>query len=106
MKNLDNATKQYLFEEICLKAVNDGFVFRSNKNNSIFDKNNNLIYLYSDKINRQPNLKQIVAILECYNINDRNNKFDLIADMINNINIIKYPNVFANQIKSKCHLIY
>ena len=24
--------------------------------------------------------------------------------MINNINIIKYPNVFANQIKSKCHL--
>ena len=42
-KNLDNITKQYLFEEICLKPDNDGFFFRSNKNNSIFDKNNNLI---------------------------------------------------------------
>ena len=104
LKNLDNTTKQNLFEEICLIHVNDGFVLRSNKNNSIFDKNNNLIYLYSDKVNSQPKLIQLIAIFECYNINDRNNKFDLIADMINDINIIKYPNVFANQIKSKCHL--
>ena len=35
-----------LYEEICLKHVNEGFVFRSNKNtNSIFDKKNNLIYI-------------------------------------------------------------
>jgi len=104
LHNLDNTTKEKLFEEICLKPVNGGFVFRSNKNNSIFDKNNKLIYLYSDKVNGQPNSKQLVGIFECLNLNDRNNQFDLIFNNQNIMNIIKYPHVFANQTNLKIHL--
>jgi len=94
-----------LYEEICLKHVNEGFVFRSKKNtNSIFDKNNNLIYLYSDKVKGQPNSKQLIGIFECHNINDRNNQFNLIVNNPNIMNLIKYPDAFANENNLKFHL--
>ena len=104
LKNVDNATNQNLFEEICLKQVNGGFAFRSNKNNSRFDKNKNLIYLYSNKANGQPNSKQLVAILECHDIYDRNNIFNSIVNNTSNIDIIKYPHIVAQQNNTKCHL--
>ena len=63
------------------------------------------MYLYSKKINGQALINTPIDVIECFNINDRNNKFILISKELSDKNIIKNPLAYFKKIKLSCHLI-
>ena len=102
-KILNNKIPKDLYEKIYYININDGFIFMPKNNNFLF--NNNYIYLYSSQINDHIKLNTPIAVIECYNINDRNNKFILISKELSDKNIIKNPLAYFKKIKLSCHLI-
>ena len=103
-KTANNTLKINLFEEINFIKVNGGIIFAPKNNNFLFN-NNNLIYIYSSKKIEQAQLNEPIAIIECNNIVDRNNKFILINKELGNKNIIKNPVGYFSKVKLSCHLI-
>ena len=92
-----------LFEEINYISFNERFVFAPKNYN--FLHNNNLIYLYSNEAKMEINLYKLIAIFECFDIHDRDNKFNIFIQNQNNKNIIQNPKFFEKQFQIKCHLI-
>ena len=103
-KTANNTLKINLFEEINFIKVNGGIIFAPKNNNFLFN-NNNLIYIYSSKKIEQAQLNEPIAIIECNNIVDRNNKFNLINKELSNKNVVADPVGYFNGIKLSCFLI-
>ena len=100
-----NKTNSGLFEEISLIQINEGFIFVPlEKHSKISD---NLIYIYSNQINREMKSYEPIAVIVCNDYSDRNNKFNklvLIPQELNLNDIIRNTEAFSQKIQSPCYL--